>query len=76
MIMKIQKTKAAVKACDECVTVDALLEVCDNRATAIEFIQSAISSLSALALENPNDTVVTDSIANLGVVLLDLNCAV
>lgn len=73
MIMKIQKSKTAVKACGEA-TCEFVCEapVCDNRAAAVEFIQSAISALSAYAVENPSDAVVTDSIANLGVVVLDL----
>ena len=75
MIMKIQKSKTTVKACDENVVVVDTVSTCpecDNRAAAAEFIQSAISALSACALETPDDTVLTDSIANLGVVLLDL----
>lgn len=73
MNMKIQKSKASVKACGEIVDETA---VCDNRCSAIDFIKSAVSALSAYALEHPEDAVVTDSIANLGVVLLDLNSSV
>jgi hypothetical protein len=68
--MKIQKSKTEVKACSECLSTPC--EPCDNKAEAIEFIQSAISALSAYVLENPNDVVATESIANLGVVALDL----
>lgn len=70
--MKIQKTKSAVQACVECPAVETVSGVCDQCATAIEFIQSAISALSAFAAEHPDNSVATDSIANLGVVLLDL----
>ena len=73
MNMKIQKSKASVKACGELVAETVAY---DNRCSAIDFIKSAVSALSAYALEHPEDTVVTDSIANLGVVLLDLNSGV
>lgn len=67
--MKIQKTKSAVKADTEILAQPE--QVC-NKDVAIEYIQSAIDALSSCALEHPEDTVVSDSIANLGVVLLDL----
>ena len=72
--MKIQKTKSKVAASIEIPSESALAATvpCDDRTSAIEFIQSAISALSAFSLENPDDAIVTDSIANLGVVLLDL----
>lgn len=79
MIMKIQKSKTAVKASNTAVgvvnTACPICPECDNRTEAINYIQSAISALSACALETPDDVVVTDSIANLGVVLLDLQGA-
>ena len=75
--MKIQKTqtKSEVKACEDCAsvaTVDAIPYEPTHKDIAVEHIQSAVSALSSWALEHPDDTVVTDSIANLGVVLLDL----
>lgn len=76
MIMKIQKSKTAVKASNAAVGVaNTACPECDIRTEAINYIQSAISALSACALETPDDVVVTDSIANLGVVLLDLQGA-
>ena len=74
--MKIQKkSKNTVKACDEsvvCDTTDTCLQQVDGKSTALEYIQSAISALSTYAVDHPEDNVVTDSIANLGVVSLDL----
>ena len=47
--------------------------VIDNKAEACEHIKSAISLLSLCAVENPDSAkVVEESIANLGVILLDL----
>ena len=67
--MKITRSKPAVTAC-----TDANLETVSvtEKHTAIEFIQSAVSALSTWAVAHPDDAVATDSIANLGVVLLDL----
>lgn len=72
--MKIQKSsKKPIKASLECAEVTGV--PCDDCLVAIEHIQSAISALSACATNHPDDAVITDSIANLGVVLLDLKAA-
>ena len=55
--------KAPVKACD-----DLMVPVCKYD-SAICFIQSAIESLAEVAKD---DQIAKDSIANLGVVMLDL----
>ena len=46
--------------------------IVDNKAEACEHIKSAISLLSQCAIENQDSTKVEESIANLGVILLDL----
>jgi nitrate reductase NapAB chaperone NapD len=47
--------------------------IIDNKAEACEHIKSAISLLSQCAIENSDSTkVVEESIANLGVIILDL----
>lgn len=66
--MKIQKTKSSVTASEELI---ATPYEPSNKEIAVEHIQSAIDALSAQVIDTP-DPIATDSIANLGVVLLDL----
>lgn len=76
--MKISKTpkKHPIKSCDNIpngATIDQFSTsdqfTCCPYTQAKEFIQSAINSLANVANENP---IAKDSIANLAVVLLDL----
>lgn len=78
--MKIKKQpKAAVKASENVTTqsdfsaVDTVLDGCNAYANAKCYIQNAIKELSTVTTD---DIVAKDSIANLAVVILDLegNC--
>lgn len=60
---EVKELKAPVKACDMIV-----VEEC-KYANAISFISAAIESLAEIAKD---DQIAKDSIANLGVVMLDL----
>lgn len=65
--MKITKKKP-VTACDTLACVDEA--VCESKyAPALELISAAIESLAVIAADDP---IAKDSIANLGVVMLDL----
>ena len=67
--MRIQKSNKKVTA-SSLVPDGAIV---DNKAEACEHIKSAISLLSQCAIENPDSAkIVEESIANLGVILLDL----
>lgn len=67
--MRIKKSNKAVTAS----TFAADGAIVDNKAEACAHIKSAISLLSQCAIENPDSAkVVEESIANLGVILLDL----
>jgi hypothetical protein len=76
--MKI--TKKAIKACDVISTQESAqslntLAVCECKyQNAIDLISAAIESLAVIAKD---DEIAKDSIANLGVVMLDLkgNCS-
>lgn len=57
-IKRVKKTAKKVKA--------------DGRIEARNHIQAAISCLSNYALDNPDNIIAKESIANLGVVYLDL----
>ena len=65
--MKIKKSNKAVTAS----SIAADGAIVDNKAEACEHIKSAISLLSLCAVEN-SDSKIEESIANLGVILLDL----
>ena len=67
--MRIKKSNKTVTASS--LVVDGA--IIDNKADACEHIKSAISLLSQYAIENPDSAkIVEESIANLGVILLDL----
>jgi hypothetical protein len=67
--MKIKKSNKTVTA-SSLVADGAIV---DNKVEACEHIKSAISLLSQCAIEKPDSTkVIEESIANLGVILLDL----
>lgn len=65
-----------IKKSNKVVTASSFIAdgaIIDNKTEACEHIKSAISLLSQCAIENPdNKKIVEDSIANLGVILLDL----
>lgn len=64
-----------IKKSNKVVTASSLVAdgaIVDNKAEACEHIKSAISLLSQCAIENQDSTKVEESIANLGVILLDL----
>lgn len=66
-----------IKKSSKAVTASSLVAdgaIVDNKAEACEHIRSAVSLLSQCAIENADSAeVVEESIANLGVVLLDLS---
>lgn len=65
--MRIKKSNKAVTAS----SLAADGAIVDNKGEACEHIKSAISLLSQCAVEN-SDSKIEESIANLGVILLDL----
>lgn len=76
--MKINKVKKTVESSEEVKVLKAPVEACDaivinestcKYANAINLISAAIESLAEIAKD---DQIAKDSIANLGVVMLDL----
>lgn len=66
--MRIKKSNKVVAAS----SLAADGAIVDNKAEACEHIKSAISLLSQCAIENSDSAKIEESIANLGVILLDL----
>lgn len=66
--MRIKKSNKVVAA-SSLVPDGAIV---DNKAEACEHIKSAISLLSQCAIENSDSAKIEESIANLGIILLDL----
>lgn len=66
--MKITKKKP-IKACDAPLVIQEVCEPECKYSCAIELISEAIESLAEVAKDDP---IAKDSIANLGVVMLDL----
>lgn len=68
--MKISKKLVNIQSCNDTMSSKLSPNTCNDKEQAIEYILSAIHALGESALEG--DEIAKDSIANLGVVLLDL----